>query len=279
MNVLIKEIKKSICNIFFIIPLAIFIIISIINAILIIFNYCNYNNIMNLNEILNHNTLAPTFSVYNLWIGGKNLNATSKIFFFLILISSGIPYSWSYCSDINKNKLTNSTITFNYKCAKYISIFLSSGLLVAIPLTINLICLALFIPAITPDSVYDIYYNVFSFEFLSEMFYSYPLIYEILYIILFSIFCGLLGCCGHTCSIIFNKPLASVLTPTFLITLIHFINKIFLPCEIDISPISYMNIASSVFRNYKILFIEICILFVITFSISIKNQIINRGKI
>lgn len=276
MNVLIKEIKKSICNIFFIIPLAIFVIISIINAISIIFNYCNYNNTMNLNEILNHNTLAPTFSVYNLWIGGKDLNNISKIFFFLILISPVLPYSQSYCLGENKSILTNNSI--NYKCSKYISVFLSSGLLVSIPLIINLICLALFIPATTPDSVYDIYYNVFSFEFLSEIFYSYPLIYEILYIILFFVFCGLLGCCGYACYIICSRPLISILTPTFLLAIIHLINKVFLQ-NIDISPISYMNVASSVFRNYKILFIEMFILFAITFSISIKNQIINRGKI
>lgn len=106
MNVLIKEIKKSICNIFFIISLAIFVIISIIDAILIIFNYCNYINTINPNEILNHNTLAPTFNVYNLWIGGKDLNNISKIFFFLILMSPVLPYSHSYCLGVNKSILT-----------------------------------------------------------------------------------------------------------------------------------------------------------------------------
>lgn len=270
MNVLKRELRKLIFNGGFIASLFVLVVISLINAVQVIAKYYNYIDVVCINNILDHNTLAPTLSVYTLWIGGKE-NIFGNIFFSIIFGLLSVPCSISYYLDIKRKSLvvnnTQSKIKNNF--IKYISVFISSGLLVTIPLLINLMIFLLFVPATVPDSVYDIYYNIFSFEFLSDIFYSYPLLYVLIYIFAFFVFCGLIGTLGYVFLLLFKRPLISILMPLVLIMLIHFTCEFMIQPNIIISPISYMNVASNVLRNYQILIAEIFLLFLLTFPVSV----------
>ncbi len=278
MSNLKSEIKKSIFNAYFIIICALGIIISLIYTFDEMRSYFGYRKYVNFNEVLSQNTLSPTISAYTMWLGGSKLEGikSCSIFFKVVLFLAAIPFAWSYCAERRKAKKNNQSFNDdrNYRVHKYIAVFISSGLIAAIPLLINLLCSLLFIPAVTPDPVYDIYYREFSSSLLGELFYSSPIIYEILYILIFFTFCGLLGCIGYAFSLIIKHEAVAVTSPVLLLFITYYFNdKIHIGYEF-FSPISYMNVADVALRNYKTLFIELFIMF----AISLFITIIKRSK-
>lgn len=272
MNKLKKEIKSSICNVFFILPCVILIIPTLIYTYESIKIYIDYCKNVNLNEILDQNPLTQTLSVYTIWLGGPKLedNKSSVILFILILFFSTLPYSWSYCYERRKAKKSkeNFDTDVSYRLTKYVTVFFSSGLLATIPLLINLVCTFLFVPAIKPEPVYDIYYREFSNSILGDIFYSFPLLYEMLYILILFVFCGLLGCVGYAFALLLKNEIIAVLSSPIFLLIIHFLKEkaeSFIYGEI--SPISYLNVADVILRNYKVMFVEMLLMF--TFSLVI----------
>lgn len=277
MNTLKKEIKMSIRNIFFIFPSAILIIISLIYTYESVKTYTDYYKVVNFNEILQQNPLTQTLSVYTLWLGGPKLenNMSSKILFILIIFFAVLPYSWSYCAERRRAKKAKENFITNisYRITKYATIFFSSGLIAAIPLMTNLIFTFLFIPAIKPDPVYDIYYREFSNSLLGDIFYAYPIFYEIIYILIFFVFCGLIGCVGYAFALLFKNEILTVLSVPFLILITHFLKeKATSFINGDISPISYLNIADVMLRNYRVMFIEMLLMFAFSLTITLIKK-------
>ena len=97
-----KELKKSIINIWFILPCILLCLLSSIQ---------NYIKILEYNEIigeilksdLNVNPCLHVYTSFNMWIGNDNSTIYSKIFFLLAPLMASIPYSWSLCNDIIVN--------------------------------------------------------------------------------------------------------------------------------------------------------------------------------
>lgn len=268
MNIVRKEVHNSLHNIYFIIPCVLGIILSLIYSFKVIDLYLEYRKHISFDEILTQNTLAPTFNAYMLWIGGPRLenDKSTVIFFWYIIFASVIPYTWSYCAERKQGKVNKRIIhdKIPNKLSKYIAVFVSSGLLAAIPLLVNLISVLLFVPATKPDPVYNVYYHEFSSSFFGELYYSVPLLYELLYIFSFFVFCGLIGCVGYSISLIIKNAVIGISFPVILILAIHFLkNKVYFTYK-HISPLEYMNVADKMFRNYKIMFIEMALMFVIT---------------
>ena len=143
-----------------------------------------------------------------MWMGFDRTNPLAKIFFLIFPLMAVLAYCWSYCSDIKSgfaDKCIDEIGRYRYHLNKYISIFISSGLTNAIALTVNFLTILLFVPAIKPDSVYDIYYGIFSNNFMAETFYNIPLMYVLTFILLNFIFCGLFGCLGYAISTIIKR--------------------------------------------------------------------------
>ncbi len=285
MSNLQNEIKKSLFNIYFITICTLGTIISLIYSYESIKTYHDYCNHVNFDEILPQNTLSPTISAYTMWIGGTKLEDIKpcKIFFIFTILAAVLPFSWSYCTERRKAKKNKHEFNddIKYRIFKYIAVFISSGLIAAIPLLINLISILLFIPAVTPDPVYDIYYGEFSNSLLGNIFYSSPIIYEMLYILIFFAFCGLLGCVGYAFSLIIKHEIVAITSPILLLVATYFLNnRIHIGYDF-FSLISYMKVADVMLRNYKTLFIEMLIMFLVSLFIVVimKNKHKNNGVI
>lgn len=281
MSNLRKEIKRSIKNKFFYISCIIGIILSLICVFEAVKDYSDYAVSLEEVEMINLNPLVPTLSAYTLWIGGGESNLYSTMMFLMLPLLVSLPYAWSYCSD-RKNgylkKAVNEIGSLKYNLSKYVATFISSGLVIAIPLIINLLSVLMFVPAITPDSVYDIYYGVFSYNFLGDVFYTVPILYDLIYILMIFLFCGLIGCLGYSFAVLFKSRILAVISPSALLLLIHYKKQYIGSFDFEISAISFLSSATNLFYNIKTVIIEAVILFVFTFIICVlrKEKILVR---
>lgn len=267
MKTLKNELKSSILNLFFIIPCLIGIGIAVTDAVLNIKEYNLYyeeNILSDMKEI--GNIFMPLNVAYTYWIGSQNPLKTSVIFFCFVLFVAFVPSIYI----IYKRKKENTLLTTN-SISEYLSSFITSGLIAFIPLAVNFICILMFVPADTPDSVYDIYYGVFSINLFSDLFYSCPVIYELIYMLILFAFSGLLGCFAYGTAKLFNGCPIFLLVPDLIMLALFLINKYYKPI-ISTSPINDYFSASELFRNYHLLEQSFAVLIIATALITLINK-------
>ena len=284
---MLLEIRKSLANKYFIIICIFGIVISLLHSYIIISDYKGISQALEVYSSKGQNPYSPITNTFTLWIGWDYKSKYSKLLFNIFPLLSVTPYCWSYSSEYRKG-ITNNSIIKNgvshYHLAKYTAVFVSSGLIMAIPLLINFLAILLFVPPISPDSVYDIYYGVFSNSFMADTFYMHPFIYVLTFIILNFIYCGLFGCLGYAISTIIPSRIISVLAPVFTILAIDYTkNSVIEQNAIErknFSPKAFLCPAKSLDTNNVIVIVEIIALFIITFFIPIlRFKVIVRRRI
>lgn len=273
------EIKKALMNKYFICICLFGIILSILHCYQVLTAYNSY--IIELEKYrglsnLQYNPLAEITSAFTMWIGVDDTNKIAKIFFFIFPLMAVMPYCWSYCSDIKSGqaeKTVKEIGKFNYHLSKYTAVFISSGLTVSIPLLLDFLIILLFVPAIFPDSVYDIYYGIFSNNFMADIFYGQPFVYVLIFLLLCFGFCGLFGCLGYSISTLIKSKIVAIVVPTVLMILVEFVKNLIMKNDsiynIEFSPLSFLCPAKSYTTNWIIVISEIVVLFLITFGISV----------
>lgn len=271
-----SEIKRSMLNKYFICICILGIIIAILHS---NDNIAGYNNIVkSLSEFAEkgQNPYSPITNAFTMWIGWDNDNIYSKLFYYLFPILSILPYCWSYCSDIKSGyaeKSVKNIGKFNYHLSKYIAVFISSGLTIIVPLLLDFLIILLFVPAISPDSVYDIYYGIFSNNFMADIFYGQPFVYVLIFLLLCFVFCGLFGCLGYSISTLIKSKIVAIVVPIVLMGLVEFVKNLIMKNDsiynIEFSPLSFLCPAKSYTTNWIIIISEVIILFFITFSLSV----------
>lgn len=80
-----------------------------------------------------------------------------------------------------------------YYFAKYIVTFTSGFLLAAIPLLINVIITACYIPAYKPDPLEQLYSGQYYGQYLANIFYSEPFAFMIIFILIPGLFLRIVG--------------------------------------------------------------------------------------
>ena len=275
MKIISNEIKKTITNIQVIILSLIGTVIAMIYAFQAVQGYSGFNKIQF--ETIDHNPYPALFSLYTHWIGGMYENTTSMVFFVYIVFASSLSYAFSYINEHKKGETLKNT-TLSFRLSKYASIFISSGLIAAVPLIINQFVTALFIPARTPDSRYNLYYPVFYGEHFSELFYTHPLVYEFVYILSVFVLCGFLGCFTYYCAVTTNNRILTFIIPILFLIFCDFNKKNYLFGNNDISPISYITASSKLIRNYAAFCVEVIILFLFTFIFTVIRNLRDDKK-
>lgn len=98
---------------------------------------------------------AYAISLYNVWIGSISGDLFfTTIFYFILPLAATLPFSFSLSDESKSGYLRQMTLKkgqMRYYFAKYIVTFTSGFLLAAIPLLINVIITACYIPAYKPD--------------------------------------------------------------------------------------------------------------------------------
>lgn len=212
------------------------------------------------NNKINNNIMLPLYSNFSLWICGLNISKYTNIFFYLNFASIIILCIIFF----EKNKYENSkyiTIT-KYFFISHVKIFLLSGFLSIIPLILNFITMSMFVSSIQPDSVYDIYYGIFSDNYFGDIFYQSQFLYLFIFIVLVFVFWGIIGCIIYSLTTILKNRIIPSICMCIIILIIHYIQyrskseKIF-------SPLSIFCSYRCLYENYIIIFIELIILLTI----------------
>lgn len=92
-KVLRTEIKKAIMTGYFIISIAIGILISMLGLVYNVGLFCGNQRYDGMNPCY------EAFTLFNHWIGGEGFSLGSSLYFFVFPILIAIPYGWSYCGE------------------------------------------------------------------------------------------------------------------------------------------------------------------------------------
>ncbi len=280
-NLLYIELRKSLKNKFFIFSVAFGFVISFFSF---LYNFELYRNEME--EIIlfaaeferEYNPHLGISTLYNSWVGGEASTLGSTVFFFIFPLLIAIPYGWSYCSEMKSGYVKNVVIRsgrMKYFLSKYIATFISGGLAMMIPLIMNLMLTASFIPAYKPDVRYMQYYGIFSNTFMSEIFYQHPNLYVFIYLLIDFFFCGLIACLSCTAANIIKSKVVAILSPFGALLALNYIADIYRhDHNMEISPMNFLRpcpVSDS--TTWIVILIEIVALILITLL-----PMIIRGK-
>lgn len=264
MSNLNKTIKDNIKSVFFYISIGFGSLLSLLSAYSSINSYFDE---MPEQEVMSYNMLVPVSSVYTFWIGDKNQNIFSIVLFWLIPFLSVLPILTYY----TKAKHTANT---RFCLTDYITAFITAGMAISFPVLLNFSCVLLFVPAVKPDSVYDIYYGIFSYSVFSDIFYSHPAVYEMIYVACLFVIGGLCGGVAYTLLKIFRNKIFGIFIVPSIILLLQLDYQYTGIMNTNISLISFCYSTVDFFENIKTVTIEALLMLLF----SIGNIVCNNMK-
>ena len=114
--------------------------------------------------------------------------------------------------------------------------------MVALPLLINFLMVACFIPALTPDYSYNMYYAIYHQHVWSKYFFTKPGLFIVLYLILDFVIGGLFASLTLLFAYISKNKYATVVLPFLTILGIHYLRRLlYWKVYIEISPIYILH--------------------------------------
>ena len=156
------------------------------------------------------------YTLYNSWIGGRVNQAIPQVFLYTLPIYAVIPYSWSYLSE-EKSGYARTMVTrlgrLGYFGGKYISVFLSGFLTVAIPMAFSLLFTACLVPAYRPDVNFALYYQISSTHLMCPLYYTHPLLTAFLNILEIGVFAGAWATVPYVVSFFVKNRFVALFSP------------------------------------------------------------------
>lgn len=266
---------KAIHNRYFWITLIFGILCAFFSGLYMIEGYMQMKECM---EIIGGNPMWEMAGVYNYWIGGESQTMGYALFFFLLPLLAVFPYGWSYCvesrSGYSKLPIVHSGRK-EYFGAKYLVVFCSGGCVVTLPLLLNFIFVACFVPAYRPSIMYLLYYPIQRGSMWSEMFYTNPFLFVLCYLLLDFVFAGLLAVTAYAISIFTKNKIAVILLPYIFVLILHYC-RTFLQYRVykEISPIHFLHSLCIENRaDAGIIIVEMLVLFISSFVIVMRAGI------
>ena len=166
----------------------------------------------------------PATSLYCKWLGGDAGQFTTAAFYFLVYLVCTVPFSWSLVSEKQSGYDAHMVLSAGkgpYYLSKYIASFLSGGFVVAVPLAVNFILSACFVPAFRPEPYADLYYGVGSPYLWGDLFVTAPLLYVALYILLAGIMAGWWATLGVSLALIVQNRFVVMICPYLVLLFFH----------------------------------------------------------
>lgn len=212
----------------------------------------------------NYPMMAPT-TVFQGWIGNINILPQAYMFFLLLPLLASIPFGDSFFTDKKEGYIKNVLIRAkkkDYFIAKYIATFISGGVAVIVPLTLNFIITATLLPSYAPEVTQS--FGIGPTHLWSKLFFTYPYLYIIGFLILIFIFSGLIATIGLVVSFFIEYRFLSIITPfiiyMFLYTVLGSYNLV------QYIPFYFLQPGFEVCNGYIVLG-EILVMALLTFGI------------
>lgn len=134
-------------------------------------------------------TSAAGYSLFYLWMGLHQGTYGSNLYTAIWPVLAAMAYGWSYNQERRSgvyNQIVSRTSAKAYYVSKYVAVFASGGLAVAVPLLLNLLGNALVCPYVEISPIFNVMGNC---DFLSELYYTCPWVYGL-------VWCGMVFCLG-----------------------------------------------------------------------------------
>lgn len=200
------ELYRALHNPMFYGALGIGILISLINTFQSVQTVQEYTHrlLRMICENIGLSTSYRGFSLFINWIGTNMVGFSHSLFFFIWPLLTAIPYGWSYSSERHSgyyNQVASRSSRKRYFCSKYIAVFVSGGLAVAVPLLFDLLANAL----VSPDAVPDVTLMIQPISngcFLSGLYYTHPWVFALIWCFVDFLWGGVAAC---TCFLVGAK--------------------------------------------------------------------------
>lgn len=215
------------------------------------------------------NPMSAVYTLFNHWVGGENQSLGTSIYFLIFPLLAAIPYGWSCCEEKKSGYMRTVIVQggkSRYFFSRYFAIFLSGGVVMIVPLLLNLALTALVFPAVKPDVIYDVYYGVFGGSLMSELYYSKPFLYVIFYLCIDFVFAGLIAGLSFVVSSWIRIKAVCVIFPEFILLVFHYISNMILHANPYIayketSPLFFLRPVQSAYNaSWKNIILEAVVL-------------------
>lgn len=211
-------------------------------------------------------------SLYHFWIVTDLTQPATDLFFLLVPLLVVLPYSWSLASELKNNSISHSltrTTPIKYYGAKLFAAFVAGSLSVSIPIVLNFVVCACFLPAYVPQISAVIYLAIAQGTLWSYLFYTTPLLYSALMVLINFLFGGLWAMVVMSLAIFIKNRIALICGPFLVLLFIKFFeSRVFsFNAHFGFTPFTYLRgIGGDFFSNgwvvcgeYVVFFVFVCI--------------------
>ena len=213
------------------------------------------------------------YSLNNTWIGalsGEQFFTT--IFYFILPLAATLPFCFSYLDEKQSGYLRQMVLIngqTKYFVSKYIVTFCSGFLTATIPIIINLVITACYLPAFTPDPLEQLYSNQSYGIYAADIYFSKPTLFIILFTLIPGVFCGLWSVISMCLSMfVQNKYIVVIVPYLFLFFEKSFFDMLFSNrIRLELSPFYFMR--GSSFGNIYIVLAILLTMFIVSFCLTI----------
>lgn len=217
-NIILTELKRSIFSKKMLIALSLTTIIVIWYSVSRLPNAIYHNEMFSVDkDALNY--LEVSFTNY---LGSHNMYVQQNVFYITITLIAVIPYGTSLYTDMESGYARNICLRidkYSYFFAKYISVFISSGLVAIFPLILSFMISAFFLPSAIPAQSYQ-YTNIYAFDKWSFLLFDNPFLYTLVYIGLVFVVIAFLSTLSLSISFVSFKSFIPQIFPFFVYLLI-----------------------------------------------------------
>lgn len=251
MKYVLIEIRKSLCNTFFLFSVICMSLFSLMSASYVIYTYnININHIFPTQIQNGVNELYPIWNFFQNWVGAERISMAGTVFYTLMPLFCSFPAGLSFYKERKSGYvrvISCRTGRLSYFISKVFGVFLSGFLIVFISLLANVFIVSAFIPTTSPQVNYNFYTYVTFGDLWADLFFSSPWLYVFLYVLLDSIVGGLYSILTLSISFITRFSIVAALFPFLLVLSLEYLSKAlsninssgFLNCEI--SPLEWVR--------------------------------------
>lgn len=122
-------------------------------------------------------------SLFSTYMGMTSYSVFTVIFYYLLPVIACIPYGESVCASVERGYASQMVVRSGRLCyfiSKAVSAGLAGGAAVTIPLVVNYVLTACFVPALPPEPA-AMTFLVPPFSMLADLFYEHPVFYVIVF--------------------------------------------------------------------------------------------------
>lgn len=153
------------------------------------------------------------YSLFVLWIAANGMNFGSRNFYLIWPVLAALPFGWSYFQERRNgayNQVICRTGRNTYYAAKYLSVFISGGVAISVPVTLNLLLNAL----VCPDSIPLLGVTpIMNGSFFSALYYTKPWLHSLIWCGVDFLWGGVVSCLCLAFGTTFRYQIMVILAP------------------------------------------------------------------